>query len=169
MQIVQGQRYFVCLYLSYKVTRHLRPLFFNQVNLHTSPRSLQMVFKYSLCRGEGRGDAVPLLFEALCYMPEGCGFDSRWSHWNFSLTKSFQPHNGPGIDSASDRHEYQEYFLGSRDSRCVWLMTLPLSCANCHEIWEFHPPGTLRACPGPWWDCFACMSSVQGDRQKSSS
>jgi len=23
--------------------------------------------------------------EALCYKPEGHGFDSRWWHWNFSL------------------------------------------------------------------------------------
>ena len=26
------------------------------------------------------------LVEALRYKPEGRGFDSRWSHWNFSLT-----------------------------------------------------------------------------------
>jgi hypothetical protein len=26
------------------------------------------------------------LVEALRYKPEGCGFDSRWSHWNFSVT-----------------------------------------------------------------------------------
>jgi len=44
--------------------------------------------------------------------PEGRGFDSRWCHWNFSLTYSFQPHYGTGVDSASNRNEYQEYFLG---------------------------------------------------------
>jgi hypothetical protein len=26
------------------------------------------------------------LFEALRYKPEGRGIDSRWCHWNFSLT-----------------------------------------------------------------------------------
>jgi hypothetical protein len=26
------------------------------------------------------------LVEALRYKPEGCGFDSPWCHWNFSLT-----------------------------------------------------------------------------------
>jgi len=31
---------------------------------------------------------------------------------------------------------------------CVRLTTLPPSCANCLEIWELQPPGTLRACPG---------------------
>jgi hypothetical protein len=28
---------------------------------------------------------VPVV-EALRYKPEGSGFDSRWCHWNFSLT-----------------------------------------------------------------------------------
>jgi len=26
--------------------------------------------------------------------------------------KSFRSHSGPGVDSASNRNEYQEYFLG---------------------------------------------------------
>jgi hypothetical protein len=29
-------------------------------------------------------------------------------HWH----KSFRSHYGPGVDLASDRNEYQEYFLG---------------------------------------------------------
>jgi hypothetical protein len=29
---------------------------------------------------------VAQLVEALRYKPEGCGFDSRWCHWNFSFT-----------------------------------------------------------------------------------
>jgi hypothetical protein len=32
------------------------------------------------------GHAVVQLVEALRYKPEGRGFDSRWYHWNFSLT-----------------------------------------------------------------------------------
>jgi hypothetical protein len=43
---------------------------------------------------------------------------------------------GPGVDSASPRNEYQEYFLGNKDGRCVGLTTLPPSCADCLEIWE---------------------------------
>jgi hypothetical protein len=58
------------------------------------------------------GHAVEQLVEALCYKPEGHGFNYRWCHWNFSLTQSFLPHYGPGVDSASKRNEYQEYFLG---------------------------------------------------------
>jgi len=69
-------------------------------------------------------------------------------HWNFLLTSSFQPHCGPGIDSASKRNEYQEYFLGGKGGWCVGLTTLPPSFANCLEIWEPQTPGTLRACTG---------------------
>jgi hypothetical protein len=34
--------------------------------------------------------------------------------WNSS---SFQPHYGPGVDSASDRNEYQEHSWGVRPAR----------------------------------------------------
>ena len=33
-------------------------------------------------------------------------------HWNFSLTYSFRSQYGSGVDSASNRNEYQEDFLG---------------------------------------------------------
>ena len=49
---------------------------------------------------------------ALHYKLVGRGFDSRWCHWNFSVTQSFRSHYGPGVDSASNRNEYQVYFLG---------------------------------------------------------
>jgi hypothetical protein len=32
------------------------------------------------------GYALAQLVEALHYKPESRGFDSRWSHWNFSVT-----------------------------------------------------------------------------------
>ena len=57
-------------------------------------------------------DMVAQLVEAMHHNLEGHGFDSRWCHWNFSLTYSFWPHYGPGFDSASNRSENQEYFLG---------------------------------------------------------
>ena len=47
----------------------------------------------------------------LRYKPAGRGFDSRWCHWNSSVTSSFRSHYGPGVDSASNRNEYQVYFL----------------------------------------------------------
>jgi hypothetical protein len=33
-----------------------------------------------------------------------------------------------------------------KGSRCVGLTTLPPSCADCLEIWEPQPPGTVRTC-----------------------
>ena len=54
-----------------------------------------------------------VVVKALRYKPSGRGFDSRWCHWNF------QSHNlagRPGVDSASNRNEYQVYFLGIKAS-----------------------------------------------------
>ena len=62
----------------------------------------------------------------------------------------------PGVDSASNRNECQEYFLGGgvgKGGRCVGLTSLPASCADCLEILEPQPPGTLRACPGLLYLC----------------
>jgi len=39
-------------------------------------------------------------------------------------------------------------FPGDKDGRCVGLTNLPLSCADCFEIWEPQPPGNFRSCPG---------------------
>jgi len=66
-------------------------------------------------------------------------------HRNFSLT-SFWPHCGPGVDSASNRNEYQEYFVGGKGGRCVGLTTLPPSCAECLNPLE--PLGPVQACNG---------------------
>jgi hypothetical protein len=52
------------------------------------------------------------LVDALRYKSKVRGFDSRWFHWNISLTYSFRPHYGTGVDSVSNRNKYQEYFLG---------------------------------------------------------
>ena len=61
--------------------------------------------------------------------------------------QSFRPNNCSAVDSASNRNEYQEYFLGDKGGRCVGLTTLPPSCADCPEIREPQPTGTLWACP----------------------
>jgi hypothetical protein len=52
-----------------------------------------------------------------------------------------------GVDPASNRNEYQEYFLEDKGGRCLRLTTLPPSCADCLEIWEPQNPGKLRAYP----------------------
>ena len=67
---------------------------------------------------------VSQLFQALRCKPEGRGF------------VSFRPHYVPGVESASNGIESQEYFLVGKGGRCVGLTTLPPSCADCLEIWE---------------------------------
>jgi len=59
----------------------------------------------------GGGHAMAQLVEALRYKSESRRFDSRCYHWNFSDI-ILRPHYGPGVDSASNRNEHQEYFLG---------------------------------------------------------
>ena len=58
--------------------------------------------------------------------------------------KSFRSHYGPGVDSASNRNEYQEYFLGGKGGRCVRLTTyhhpVPLS-RNLGALNSWNPPG----------------------------
>jgi len=51
-----------------------------------------------MCMCEGY--AVVHLVEALHYNPEGCGFGPLWLHC------------GPGVDSVSNRNEYQGSLLG---------------------------------------------------------
>jgi len=92
-----------------------------------------------------------MAFNALRYKQEGCGFYSWWCHWNFSLTWPLWQHYGSGVNSASNRHDSQECFLGGKSSRRIGLTTLPPSCANHLEIWKPQPPGTLsavQACTG---------------------
>jgi len=54
------------------------------------------------------------LVETLRYKPEGRGFDSWRDHYNFPLRYPSGRAMVLGIDSASNRYEYQEYFLGGK-------------------------------------------------------
>jgi len=49
--------------------------------------------------------------------------------------KNVKWYYGPGVDSASNRNGYQEYFLGGKYGRFLGLTTLPPSFADCLEIW----------------------------------
>ena len=69
----------------------------------------------------------------------------------FIHIKSLRSHYGPGVDSASNRNEYQEHFLGVKSGRCVRMTTLPPSCAFVMKSGNLNflePSGHLRACNG---------------------
>jgi hypothetical protein len=71
-------------------------------------------------------------------------------------------HYGLGVDSASNRNEYQEYFFGGKGGRCVGVTTLPPSCADCLEIWEPQPPGTLKGLSRPVMGLLYCLDRAWG-------
>jgi hypothetical protein len=58
------------------------------------------------------------LVEALRYKREGRGVESQLGRF-FKFTWSFQTHYDPGVDSASNRNEYQESSLGVKSGRRV--------------------------------------------------
>jgi len=62
-----------------------------------------------LMLGRERGITV---VKVLSYKSEGRWFDPRMSSELFIHIKFFRSHCGTGVHSASNRNEYQEYFLG---------------------------------------------------------
>jgi hypothetical protein len=46
--------------------------------------------------------------KALCYKPEGGGFDTRWGEWIFSFYLILPSALGPGVYSTSNRNEHQK-------------------------------------------------------------
>jgi hypothetical protein len=69
-------------------------------NIVCSPEIKEVWSRMMNMQGCGRRQAVVQLVEAPRYKPEGRGFDSV-------LTSSFQPQYGLGVESASDKNEYQ--------------------------------------------------------------
>jgi len=49
--------------------------------------------------------------------------------------------------------EYQDYVL---EGKVLRPDNITLLWADCLEFWKPQPPGTLRACPGLYRDCFTC-------------
>jgi hypothetical protein len=79
------------------------------------------------------------------------GFDSRWCHWYFLFILSFQLHYGPGVDSASNRNEYQEYFLGGKGGRCLRVTALHLHVPTVLKSGNLNlleTSGPVQACNG---------------------
>ena len=70
------------------------------------------------------------MVQALRYEPESRGFDFR----RMAL----------GSTQASNKNEYQEFFLWGIGYRGVQLTALALSYADCLEVWEPQPAGILK-------------------------
>jgi len=58
------------------------------------------------------GDCGSTVVKVLCYKSEGRWFDPSGVSGFFIDIKSFRSHYVPGVDSACNRNEYQQYFLG---------------------------------------------------------
>jgi hypothetical protein len=76
---------------------------------------------------------VVQLVVAMCYKPEGRGFDFRWRHWDSSLTSSFQPNYGPGST--------QKYLVGGKvKAAVVWGSQLyHTHVPTVKKFWEPQP------------------------------
>jgi hypothetical protein len=71
-----------------------------------------------------------------------------------SVTYSFRPFHGPGVDSDPSENEYQEYFQEVKAAGEWGWPPQHLHVPNIMEIWEPKPPGTLWATPGLLRDSF---------------
>ena len=67
---------------------------------------------------------------------------------DFSLTYSFRPHNGPGVEAAPSENKYQEYFMGVKAPGAWGWQPHHHDLLNVMEIWEPKPHGPLWATPG---------------------
>jgi len=92
------------------------------------------------------GDRGNTAVKVLCYKSEGRCFDPSWCKWIFRWHKILPIAPWPWGHSASNRNEYQEYFLGVKAAD-----NLPPSCAVVTKSGNLNflePSGPLRACNG---------------------
>ena len=73
---------------------------------------------------------------------------------DFSVTYSFWPHHGPGVDSTPSENEYQEHFLQVKAAGVWGWQPHNLHVPNVMEIWEPKTPWTFCVTPGLLGDCF---------------
>jgi hypothetical protein len=63
-----------------------------------------------------------------------------------SLMGYGRPHYGPGVDSAFNRNECQEYFLVGKCDLWLGLTTLPPSNTEPRNLNLLEPSGPVQAC-----------------------
>ena len=85
------------------------------------------------------------------YKPEGCGFDSRIYHWNFSFTYPLRHNYGPEVDTTSNKNEYQEYFFVIKAfGALAWQPYHPHvpTVLKSGRLNPLEPSGPVQACNG---------------------
>ena len=102
------------------------------------------------------------LVDALRYKLEDRGFDYRYSQWVFLLTNSYRLHHSPGVESASNSNEYQQYLLFGKGGRCVGLSSLLPSCADSLAILRASTSCSPQRLCRPVQVCVASFVTARG-------
>ena len=101
----------------------------------------------SVCYSQYWGRNLAQLVEALYLTIRGRGFNSRWGHYNFSSSpiRIQKPYDRLCLSQKLVQWD----FLGSKDSRCFRLRTIPLSCAFCLKMLAASTSLSPRGLPRP--------------------
>ena len=110
------------------------------------------------------GDRGNTVVKMLCYKSEGRLFDFGVIGI-FVDIKSFWSHYGPGVDSTSNRNEYQEYFLGVKTAGVYgwqpYHHPVPLS-RKLGNLTSWNPLGHSRPVTGLLYLCMYRSTRRQG-------
>ena len=93
---------------------------------------------------------VAHLVKVLRYEPESRGFDSQTFYWPNPSSRNMALGSTQPLTDTSTRNTA----WGGKGGRCLRVTNLPLSYADCLEIWEFQPPGTIGSSPGMYGNSF---------------
>jgi hypothetical protein len=108
----------------------------NQLFIQNQNVRVHCIKYITRCRGRLRHWATIL---------KAAGSNSGSGNWYLLLTQSFRPHYGSGVESASNRNEYQSYVLGGKGGQCVGLVTFMCwQSRNSGILNVLHPSGYLQ-------------------------
>ena len=122
-------------------------------------RTFEMTHVFHCCRlwisaWTLTGHTVAKLVEALRYKLEGCGFDSQWCHWNFSLTSSSGCTMAPGLTQPLTEMSTRNISCGAKvASANGWQPYHPqvLTVLKSGSLNLLEPSGPVQACNGIAW------------------